>query len=127
MSDRESRTAAEWTTFGASCLILLILVALIVGQTSRSSSDAAPVARLKGPVRVVGKQNFVEVAVTNEGDVTASNVQVTANLIVDGATTTADQTIDFLAGGEVEDLVFVFANSPSEGELTVVVGSFGVP
>ena len=127
MSEREDRTGAEWTTFGVSCLILLVLVALIVGQMSRSATDAAPIARQKGPVRVIGKQYFVDVEVTNEGDVTASNVQVTATLVVDGASATADQTIDFLAGGEVEDLVFVFADAPSDGELDVVVGSFGVP
>ena len=127
MSTREGRTGAEWATFGLSCLILLILIALIAGQMSRDTADAAPIAHQDGPVRVVRGQHFVDVEVTNEGDVTASNVQVNATLMIDGATTTADQTIDFLSGGEVKDLVFVFADAPSNGTLDIVVSSFGVP
>ena len=76
---------------------------------------------------MVGELHVVDVDVSNGGDLTASDVQVSASLIVDGETTEGDQTIDFLAGGEVEELVFVFADDPADGELTVAVTSFGVP
>ena len=65
--------------------------------------------------------------VTNDGDATAADVQVTAELVVDGTTTTADQVIDFLPGGAEEELVFVFDDDPDAGELTVVVSGFSVP
>ena len=35
--------------------------------------------------------------------------------------------IDFLAGGEEEELVFIFEDDPADGELTVAVSGFGVP
>jgi uncharacterized protein (TIGR02588 family) len=47
--------------------------------------------------------------------------------VIDGESTEGDQSIDFLAGGETEDLVFVFDDAPSDGELTVAVSGYGVP
>lgn len=127
MSERPDRTAAEWVTFAVSCTILLVVVALVVVQLVGEHDPAAPEAHRVGPVRVVDGQHVVEVAVTNEGDATAANVQVTASLVIDGETTEGDQTIDFLAGGETEDLVFVFDDPPADGELTVAVSGYGVP
>lgn len=127
MSERSARTVAEWTTLAASCAVLLVLVASIVVQMRHGDEEANPIARIAGPARVVGEQHVVDVEVSNGGDLTASDVQVSASLVVDGETTEGDQTIDFLAGGEVEELVFVFADDPADGELTVAVTSFGVP
>jgi uncharacterized protein (TIGR02588 family) len=125
--DRSGRTTAEWVTFGVSCAVLLIVVALVVVQLVGEHDPAAPEAHRVGPVRVVGGQHFVDVAVTNQGDASAANVQVNASLVVDGVTTEGDQIIDFLAGGETEDLVFVFDDDPVDGELTVAVTGYGVP
>ena len=126
MSDRTARSTAEWTTFVVSCLVLGLVVALVVGQAIGDDDPPRPVAEVT-TMREVGGRHFVDVTVTNRGDETASAVQVTADLVVDGETTTADQTIDFLAGSESEDLVFVFADDPSSGELTVAVSSFAIP
>jgi uncharacterized protein (TIGR02588 family) len=125
--ERQGRTTAEWVTFAISCAVLLVVLALVVVQLVGEHDPAAPEAHRVGPVRVVAGQHFVEVAVTNEGDATAANVQVNASLVIDGETTEGDQTIDFLAGGETEDLVFVFDDDPADGELTVAVSGFGVP
>ncbi len=127
MSGNEQRTTAEWVTFAVSCAVLLVIIALVAVQVTGDHDAAAPEAHRVGPVRVVGGQHFVDVAVTNTGDVTAANVQVTASLVIDGETIEGDQTIDFLAGAETEDLVFVFDDPPSDGELTVAVTGFGVP
>ena len=127
MSDSGERTTAEWVTFAVSCAVLLLIVALIAVQLVGGQDDAAPEAHRVGPVRVVGGQHFVEVEVTNGGDVTAANVQVNASLVIDGEATEGDQSIDFLAGHETEDLVFVFDEAPSDGELTVAVSGYGVP
>ena len=126
-ADQGSRTTAEWMTFAVSCAILLVVVALIGVQLTHEQTPAAPQAERVGPVRVERGQHFVDVAVTNHGDATAADVQVTASLVIDGETTEGDQTIDFLAGGETEDLVFVFDDPPSDGELTVAVSGYGVP
>lgn len=127
MSEQDGRTTAEWVTFAVSCAVLLVVVALVVVQLVGEHDPAAPEAHRVGPVRVVGGQHFVDVAVTNGGDATAANVQVTASLVIDGESTEGDQSIDFLAGGETEDLVFVFDDAPSDGELTVAVSGYGVP
>lgn len=127
MSSRRSRTSAEWATFAVSCAVLLTLVALIVVQASHDRNEAAPVARRSGQVRAEAGQYFVPVEVTNEGDTTAANVQVRATLVVDGEESEGDQTIDFLAGHETENLVFSFEDAPADGELTVTVTGFSVP
>lgn len=127
MSGGERRTTAEWVTFGVSCAVLLVIVALVAVQLVGDHEEAAPEAHRVGPVRVVGGQHFVEVAVTNHGDATAANVQVSASLVIAGETTEGDQSVDFLAGHETEDLVFVFDDAPSDGELTIAVTGYGVP
>ena len=127
MSDRTSRTAAEWTTLAISCGVLL-LVAWLVGSEMRAPRrPPAPVATVIGEPREVGGVHHVDVQVVNNGDETAANVQVTAVLTIDGEATTADQTIDFLAGSEEADLVFVFADDAAQGELSVVAGGFERP
>jgi uncharacterized protein (TIGR02588 family) len=126
MSDRRSRSVAEWCTFAVSCVVLAGLIGLIAVQLG-PEDPPAPEAHRVGPVRVVGGQHHVRVAVTNEGGATAANVQVTASLVIDGETTEADQTVDFLAGDETEDLVFVFDEPPEDGELVVEVAGYSLP
>ena len=58
---------------------------------------------------------------------TAANVQVLAELIIDGDELTGDQTIDFLSGGEDQHLSFIFDEDPASGELSVVVTGFAIP
>lgn len=123
---RRARTTAEWVTLAGSCLVLAVLVGLIAVQMTSTRDPASPVAVVEGHRRADGFHH-VEVVVTNQGDETASNVLVTADLTIDGETTSADQSIDFLAGGEEEDLVFVFEDDPADGELRVAVRGFGVP
>ena len=125
--ERDPRTSAEWVALACSCLMLGLLVALIVRQLVEEREPAAPVVEVAGEVRPVGDLHHVDVVVTNDGDDTAQNVQVTAELEVDGTTTTSDQVVDFLPGGAKEDLVFVFEDDPSQGELTVVISGFSVP
>lgn len=122
---RDPRSPAEWITLAASCLVLAVLVALIALQPF-DQAPPSPVAEVVSHHEVDGFHH-VEVAVTNHGEETAANVQVTAELTIDGETTSADQTIDFLAGDESDDLVFVFEDDPADGELTVAVSGFGLP
>lgn len=126
-SDREGRSLAEWVTFAGSCLILALVFSLILVQMRDPRDPPAPIAVVSGDTRVVDGQHHVSVAVSNVGDATAGNVQVTAELEVDGSTAGGDQTIDFLAGGEEVDLVFVFDDDPARGELTVTVAGYSVP
>lgn len=125
---RPARSSAEWVTFAISLVLLSGVVAVIAAQIPGEHTPAVPVVRQDGPVRVDGGSFFVPVEVANEGEETAQNVQVLATLTSDdGTETTADQVVDFLAGGETEQLEFVFDEDPREGELEVSVNGYGVP
>ena len=123
----DPRTAAEWIALACSCLLLGVLTGLIVWRMGSEREPAAPVVEIAEAIRTVDGVHHVEVVVSNEGDTTAANVQVTAELTIGGTTSTADQLIDFLPGGAEEELVFVFEDDPAEGELSVVVSGFSVP
>ncbi len=126
MSKRPERTTAEWTTFGVAVAVLLAIIAAIGVEAARHHDDAQPVASIDG-TRRVGDQFHVAVVVVNEGDKAASAVQVNASLEVEGETLEGDQVVDFLAGGDEEELVFVFDKDPDDGELSVEVSGFTVP
>lgn len=67
------------------------------------------------------------VRVTNEGDKTAEAVQVVVSLQIGDTVTDGEQIVDFLAGGDEQDLVFVFDEDPAGGTLEVKVSGFTVP
>lgn len=121
------RTRPEWITFGVSALILMVVVGLLVGRAFHTEATAAPVADRPGAPRQVGDQFFVPVEIVNRGDLGAAEVQVVAELTIDGNTTSGDQVIDFLGGGETQELTFVFADDPAEGELVIEVVGFAEP
>ena len=134
VEDRPGRTPAEWTTFIVSSVILAVVVALIVGQMLSTTDPAAPRAEV-GRIEAVGNRFRVHVTVVNDGDETAAGVQVTATLEPGdtgadsggSATETGDLSVDFLAGGETEELVFLFDADPDAGRLTVAVTGYSDP
>jgi uncharacterized protein (TIGR02588 family) len=123
---RDQRSTAEWVTFAVSVLVLLLVAGAIIVEARRHHDEAQPVA-VVGATQRVGDGYHVAVTLKNKGDKAASAVQVTASLELGGETTESDQTVDFLAGGDTEDLVFVFGDDPETGKLDVAVGSFTVP
>lgn len=124
---RGGRSTAEWVTFAASCLVLVVLVVLVASSMSEHPAPAAPTATVAGPVEEQGDGFHVPVEVRNEGDDAAADVQVVAELTIEGEPTESDVVIDFLAGQESDEVVFVFPDDPADGELTVRVGSFAQP
>jgi uncharacterized protein (TIGR02588 family) len=78
-------------------------------------------------VREVGDLFHVEVSVHNDGESTAAQVQVTADLTVGGRTLTGEQVIDFLSGGEEKQVVFIFDQDPASGDLRTTVTGYAVP
>jgi len=126
VTSRQPRSPAEWASLIGSAAIVFFVVALIVVQIPGEDRPAAPTARVED-VRRVGEAFHVEVAVRNRGDRTAAQVQVTADLTVGEETSTAEQTVDFLSGGEEQQVIFVFDEDPSSGELRVSVTGFAVP
>jgi uncharacterized protein (TIGR02588 family) len=122
-----ARGRAEWATFAAAAAVLLAVLALLTAQLFRTDEPAAPVAGRTGEVREAASRFFVDVDVTNEGDLTAADVQVLAELTIAGEVVEGEQTVDFLAGGETARLVFSFDGDPRRGDLVVRVGGHSRP
>ena len=123
---RRPSTGAEWVTFGVAALIVLGVIAAIVSQVVATSAPPSPSVVVHAAEERNGRF-VVPVTLTNEGDETAEGVQVTATLTTDDGETTADQSVDFLAGGEEAELEFAFDDDPADGELVVEVGAYLLP
>lgn len=127
MSKRPSRSSAEWVTFGASVVVLLGIVALILVEATATDAPARPVARRAGSVRIVEGRYFVPVEVRNHGDKTATEVEVVARMKTAGSEVQGTQVIQFLAGDERQRLEFVFDEDPATGNLEVGVTGYQDP
>ena len=79
-------------------------------------------------LRQVGGQRYVAAEVRNDGDETAEAVQVVAELSVDGEVVAdGEQVVDFLSGGETQELVFVFDTMAPDPDILVRVASYTIP
>lgn len=123
---RSERSLAETVTLAVCAAVLAGVVGLILFQGPSEDRRPAPVASTER-VEKIGNEFHVTVLVRNTGGRTAANVQVNSDLVVAGRSTTGDQTIDFLAPGNEAKLVFVFADDPGSGKLTVAVSGYSIP
>ncbi len=120
------RTRAESVTLALCAAVVAGVVALILFQMPKEDDRPVPVASTER-IEPVGDEFHVTVLVENIGGRTAANVQVIAQLVVDGEMTEGDQTIDFLAPDDTTSLAFVFADDPAAGDLTVGVSGYAIP
>jgi uncharacterized protein (TIGR02588 family) len=109
-----------------SCVVLGVFVGLLVVGAG-GDRPATPTAEVLGRIEEVGDEFHVPVEVRNHGDAGATDVQVVAELTTDDDVIEADLLVDFLAGGERDELIFVFADDPGQGELVVRVAGFREP
>ena len=126
-AQRAARSIPEWVTFGVSAFGLAAVVATLTVLAFREDAPAAPTVGRIAEANEVDGQFLVPVDVVNRGDEAAASVQVTAELVIGSEIATGDLSIDFLGGGETEELVFVFRDDPTQGELTVEVVGFAQP
>lgn len=124
--DEQGRSPVEWVTFAVAVVIIGIVVALVAVEIPKSKTPPAPVAE-PGVIEARGDRYVVPVIVRNQGQRTATDVQVRATLTVDGEEHEGDQLVDFLSGGESEEVEFVFEDDPTDGELEVRVTGYGLP
>jgi len=125
-AEARPRTPAEWVTFTIAALVVLAVVVLIATEIPQSGRPPEPVAE-PGPVEERGDLYVVPVVVDNLGEQTAENVQVRVTLTIGDEEHEGDQAVDFLSGGEQEELEFVFDDDPSAGELEVRVTGYTLP
>lgn len=123
---RTGRTTAEWVTFAIASALLATLAGFVVAEIPGGDPPPAPVAEVRA-VSERGGRFYVMVEVENRGEQTAESVQVSGTLTVDGQEQEGDQSIDFLSGGETEELELVFDDDPADGDLEVRVTGYLLP
>ncbi len=122
---RQKRSTAEWMTFGVACAVLAGVMGAIASLQLEDPPDPPAFSVEQAGARQVGNRFHVRAIVRNEGGETAENVQVVAELEVGSeAPVEAEQVVDFLSGGEEEEVEFVLAEDPTAGTLQIEVRSF---
>ena len=119
------RSKAEWVTFAIASAMLMVLIGLIASLWLDGPPEPPAFEVQTLPVREVDGRFHLRASVENVGEETAESVQVTAELTAGGEPPEeAEQTIDFLSGGEKEEVEFIFTNDPGTSRLEVLVRSF---
>jgi uncharacterized protein (TIGR02588 family) len=131
LESRQKRSPAEWVTFSISSIILGSIVGLVLYSWFKVE-ERPPILAIKrsGDIRQAGGYFYVPFTLTNQGGETADAVQVTAELHINNngeVKESGEQHIDFLAGGETEEGVFVFSRNPQNGKLILRVASYQKP
>lgn len=120
-----ARSRAEWVTFAVASAVLAVVIGAIVSLWTSGPPDPPAFETRTVSVRQVAGRFHVRTVVENTGDETAESVEVSAELTADGEPPQeAEQTVDFLAGGEEEEVEFIFTTDPGEGDLEILVRSF---
>ncbi len=114
--------------FAASLVVLLLLAGAIVALWVQQRDPATLTVEQIGEMRIAGGQSYLTAEVRNTGDETAEAVQIVAELRVDGdVVADGDQSIDFLSGGEVETIVFIFDQVTANGDIELQITGYKVP
>jgi uncharacterized protein (TIGR02588 family) len=128
-TQRRQRSFAEWITFSIALLIVASIVGLVLFSWLKVG-DRPPVLAIEqsGKIRQAEGNFYVPFTLTNKGGETADAVRVTAELWSNGKVAQmGEQQINFLAGGETEEGVFLFSRNPQNGELILRVVSYQKP
>lgn len=125
--ERRSRSGAEWIVFAVACAILATVTALVVVAAIVDDEPARPVVAQLGEPRAEGDQFLVDAEVRNDGDSTATAVEVVGDLTIGDETHSGTVTIDLLPGGATAAATFAFPEDPADGELVVRIGGFTSP
>jgi len=124
----ERNIRAERVALGISLAVVLAVLAGIGSLMLDRGPGELRFTLTMADVTAAGDEHHVRVRVRNDGPRTAENVQVVAELRLPGQEPSeGEQTVQFLAGGAEEELVFVFADDPADGELTLRVASYTLP
>lgn len=120
-----ARSRAEWVTFAVASAVLAVVIGAIVSLWASGPPDPPTFETRTVSVRQADGRFHVRTVVENTGDETAQSVEVSAELTAGGEPPQeAEQTIDFLSGGEEEEVEFIFTTDPGEGDLEILVRSF---
>jgi uncharacterized protein (TIGR02588 family) len=126
--ERRGRGAAERVVVAVSGGVLLAIAGAIGWLWLQPREPAQLHVGPPEVVREADGHRYVSAEVRNDGDETAEAVQVVAELSVAGEVVAdGEQVVDFLSGGETQEIVFVFDAGPPDAEILVRVASYTVP
>jgi uncharacterized protein (TIGR02588 family) len=124
--EEKARSLAEWVTLVCSVAILAGMFLVVTYLYVVGNGDPIKIstnARLD-QVRVSDEAFYVPVDVFNEGDTTAGNVQIQAELTIGDETESSEFSLPTLAANDTETGIIAFSRDPREGEFTVRVASY---
>lgn len=129
LESKQPRSLAEQVSFSVAALILAGLVGLVcylwLGKRQQTSPN--PIVTVK-PAQELSGYFHVPFEVTNQGDETATSVQVVAELrMKNGVAETGEQQMDFLSSHETGSGAFIFSQDPRKGKLLIRVASYKLP
>ena len=125
---RRRRGMAERVVVAIAGGVLLALAGAIGWLWLQPRDPARLTVSRPEVLRQVDGQHYVSAEVRNDGDETAEAVQVVAELNVDGEVIAdGEQSVDFLSGGETQEIVFVFDTMAADAEILLRVASYTVP
>lgn len=124
----ESRSVAEKVSFFLSSVLLLAVLGGTVYLWVRDRNSDPPVLEVSSRLEQRRGKYYVPFTVINQGEETATEIQVIAELRINGELVEwGDQRIDFLSRQEEAEGAFIFVRDPKAGELTVRVASYVMP
>lgn len=124
-ANNKSRTPVEWITLGVAFLLLATVVGIVVWLLFTGSSEPARFTIERGATRIEEQLFYLPITVTNDGDETASQVQLAGTLVVNDQEETADTTFDFVPGHSQAEAVLIFSADPGAADVRVV--SYQIP
>ncbi len=125
---RRPRGVAERVIFTIASGILLTLTGAIGWLWLQPRDPARLNVGHPEVSRHMDGHSYVSAEVRNDGDETAEAVQVVAELSVAGKVVAdGEQVVDFLSGGETQEIVFVFDAVAPDAEIHLRVASYTVP
>ena len=117
--DGVPRSAAERLSLGVALLVLGAVVAAVVAVWLAPRAAPPRFVVELGEVRRAGEHYYLAVTVRNDGDRTASEVQVVGVLAEGEGDETADTTFDFIPGRSAAEAVLVFTRDPATARVEV--------
>jgi uncharacterized protein (TIGR02588 family) len=126
---QHGRSLAEWVSFGIAATILLGVAGLVLFYWLTVPLGPAVISISPlDEIREVGEQFYVPFVVGNGGGNTAASVQLIGEVRMGGEVVEQSQLqINYLAGGEQQQGVFVFRHDPRAGEMLLRIGGYQQP
>jgi uncharacterized protein (TIGR02588 family) len=124
----QRRKLPEWITFFFALLIVAMILGLVIYEWATENNQPPILSISHQDIREAQGQYYVPFTVTNKGGETATSVQVSGELQLEGRPTEiGEQQIDFLSKGEEQEGAFIFNHDPSSGVLQIRVSSYKLP